>query len=195
MPLGWSVSVLLRDLAPAMLSYYQETQTPYDLLVAGPSGAGYTYPAMWPSSTLPAYMRRSGEYMRTTGMYSLFAYNRDNSADLPLTPALVDLYRAHIPGLQGIVYNYEGSSQASLIDGLPVTTLLGINDAPSGIPALAAIAAGWDGTAPLFVAAGLESWNILPSDAVTLVNSLGPEFEVVRPDVFFQLMRKAMGNS
>ena len=194
-PLGWSISVLLRDIAPAMLSYYQQTQTPNDLLVAGPSGAGYTYPAMWPASTLPGYMRRSGEYMQSTGMHTLFAYNRDNSTDLTLTSALVDLYKSNIPGLGGIVYNYETSSQASLIDGLPVATLLGVNDTASGAPALTAIAETWSGTSPLFIAAGLESWNMMPADAQTLVNSIGSQFEVVRPDVFFQLMRIALSKS
>jgi len=194
-PLGWSVSVLLRDMAPAMLSYYQQTQTANDLLVAGPSGAGYTYPVMWPSSTLPAYMKRSGQYMQSTGMHTLFAYNRDNSTDVALTSALVSLYKSNIPGLQGIAYNYESSSQASLIDGLPVATLLAVNDAASGITELAAIANSWSGTSPLFVAAGLESWNMMPADAQTLVSSLGSQFEVVRPDVFFQLMGKALATS
>lgn len=190
-PLGWSISVLLLDIAPAMLSYYQQTQTENDLLVAGPSGAGYTYPVMWPNSTLPAYMKRSGAYMAQTGMRVLFAYNRDNSTDIPLSSSLVEQYKASIPGLEGIVYNYETSSTIGLINGLPVATLLGVNDAQSGITQLAAIASSWNGSSPLFVAAGLESWNMMPADAVTLVNSLGSEFEVLRPDVFFQLYRQS----
>lgn len=194
-PLGWSISVLLRDIAPAMLSYYQETQTPNDLLVAGPSGAGYTYPVMWPAATLSGYMQRSGEYMLSTGMRTLFTYNRDNSTDVPLSTALVNLYKSHIPGLEGIVYNYESSSQASMIDGMPVATLLGVNDTASGTPVLAKIADGWDGTSPLFVAVGLESWNMMPADAVALVNTLGSAFDVVRPDVFFALMRAALSKS
>jgi len=192
-PLGWSVSVLLMDLAPAMLSYFQRTQTVNDLLVAGPSGAGYTYPAVWPSSALPGFTKRSGDYMKRSGMQVLFAYNRDNSTDLPLSPSLVDLYKAGFPEIQGIVYNYESSSQISLIDGLPVATLLGVNDTQSGISELTTIASSWNGTSPLFVAAGLESWNMMPADAKTLVNSLGPQFEVVRPDVFFQLYQQAQG--
>jgi hypothetical protein len=190
-PLGWSISILLLDIAPAMLSYFQRTQTANDLLVAGPSGAGYTYPVMWPASTLPKYLQRSGAYMRRTGMNTLFAYNRDNSTDVPLSTALVNLYKANIPGLEGIVYNYESSSQVSLIDGLPVATLLGVNDAPTGITELTTIAQSWNGTSPLFVAAGLESWNMMPSDAKTLVDSIGSQFEVVRPDVFFKLLLKS----
>jgi hypothetical protein len=187
-PLGWSVSVLLLDIAPAMLSYFQRTQTPNDLLVAGPSGAGYTYPVVWPASALPKFMQRTGNYMQRTGMRTLFAYNRNGSTDVPLSADLVGLYNTNIPQLEGIVYNYESSSQVSLIDGVPVATLLGVNDTPSGVTQLSNIAAAWNGAAPLFVAAGLESWNMMPSDARTLVDSLGSQFEVVRPDVFFQLL-------
>jgi hypothetical protein len=59
-PLGWSISVLLLDIAPAMLSYFQQTQTANDLLVAGPSGAGYTYPVMWPASALQIHAAQWG---------------------------------------------------------------------------------------------------------------------------------------
>src|SRR5579875_507404 len=194
-PLGWSISVLLMDIAPAMLSYYQQTQTANDLLVAGPSGAGYTYPVMWPSGTLPGFMKRSGQYMQQTGMHVLFAYNRDGSTDVPLSSNIVQLYKQNVPGLEGILYNYESSSQASFIDGLPVATLLGVNDTQSGITELAAVASAWDGTAPLCIAAGLESWNMMPADAVTLADSLGSEFELVRPDVFFRLMLMAHAKS
>jgi GxGYxYP putative glycoside hydrolase C-terminal domain/GxGYxY sequence motif in domain of unknown function N-terminal len=193
-PLGWSISVLLLDIAPAMLNYFQRTQTANDLLVAGPSGAGYTYPVMWPSSALPKYMQRSGRYMERTGMLTLFAYNRDNSNDVPLSAGIVDLYRNYTPGLQGIAYNYQSSSQASIIDGVPVATLLGVNDTQAGMNELTTVAQSWDGTSPLFVAAGLESWNMTPTDAKTLVDSLGTQFEVVRPDVFFKLLLKSQSH-
>jgi hypothetical protein len=190
-PLGWSISVLLLDIAQAMLSYFQQTQTINDLLVAGPSGAGYTYPAVWPASTLPGYIQRSGRYMAKTGMQTLFAYNRNGSTDLPLSTSLVDLYKRYVPGLKGIVYNYEPQSTVSVVDGVPIATLLGVNDAGSGTSALSSIAAGWNGSSPLFVAAGLESWNMTPTDAKNMVASLGSQFEVVRPDVFFQLVKQA----
>jgi hypothetical protein len=124
-------------------------------------------------------------------MKTLFAYNRDNSTDVPLTTSLVNLYKTNIPGLEGIAYNYESSSQVSFIDGIPLATLLGVNDAQSGITELTTIAQSWNGTSPIFVAAGLESWNMMPSDAKTLVNSIGTQFEVVRPDVFFKLLSQS----
>jgi len=190
-PLSWSISVLLLDIAPGMLSYFQRTQTANDLLVAGPSGAGYTYPAVWPPADLQGYTKRTGSYMQRTGMNVLFAYNRNDSTDLAFSPSIVDLYKSNVPGLQGIVYNYENSSQVSVVDGVPLVTLLGVNDVASGTAALNNIASSWNGASPLFIAAGLESWNIAPADAKTLVNSLGAEFVVVRDDVFFQLLQQS----
>ncbi|MBO0721933.1 MAG: hypothetical protein J2P41_14005 [Blastocatellia bacterium] len=186
-PINWSISVLLLDIAPTMLQYFQQTQTANDLLVAGPSGAGYTYPSNWPSDDLEGYLRRSGKYMSRLGMNTLFAYNRNGNTDLPLDEEMAALYRRYMHGLLGIFLNYQSQSTISLLGGLPVATLLGVNDVASGQGRLAGISQAWDGASPLFVAAGIESWNITPSGANTLAASLGPEFEIVRGDVFFRL--------
>jgi putative glycoside hydrolase with GxGYxYP motif/GxGYxY motif-containing protein len=190
-PINWSISVLLLDIAPTMLQYFQETQTANDLLVAGPSGAGYTYPDNWPQNDLEGFIRRSGRYMKRTGMNVLFAYNRNGNTDLPLSEGIADLYTSYVDKLLGIFLNYQSQSRISMIGGLPVATLLGVNDLASGQSRLAGVSQAWDGESPLFVAAGLESWNMTPTDANTLASSLGPEFEIVRGDVFFKLYREA----
>jgi hypothetical protein len=46
-PVNWTVSPLLADIGPALLAYYRRTATANDLLISGPSGAGYTYPGSW----------------------------------------------------------------------------------------------------------------------------------------------------
>lgn len=194
-PINWSVNILLADIAPIMLNYFQQTQTDNDLLVAGPSGAGYTYPAVWPASTLPGYMQRTGQYMQRTGMNIIFAYNRNATTDLTFSTSIIDLYKQYVPGLLGIVYNYESSSQISLIDGLPVATLLGLTDLSSSQSALASVASSWSGTSPLFIAGGVESWNMAPTDVNTLVSSLGSEFVVLRGDTFFQLYKASQSTS
>lgn len=194
-PLNWSISPFLYDIGPAIFAYYQSTATANDLLMTGPSGAGYTYPAVWPSTALEGYTQRSNAYMQATGMDTIFAYNRNATTDLPFTASIIDRYQRNIPGLLGIVYNYESSSQASFIDGLPVATLMGVNDLASGQTQLAQVASSWDGTAPLFVAAGLESWNMTPTDAKNLVALISPDFQVVRGDTFFQMLRATQNKS
>jgi hypothetical protein len=128
-------------------------------------------------------------------MDTLFAYNRDGSTDLPFTASIIDRYERNVPGLLGIVYNYQSSSQVSFVDGMPLATLMGMNDAGSGQTQLAQVSSSWDGSAPLFVAAGLESWNMTPTDAKNLVESLGPQFQVVRGDTFFQMLRATQKKS
>ncbi len=189
--LNWSISVLLLDIAPAFLHYYQTTRTENDLLLAGPSGAGYTYPAEWPASAFEAFTRHTGDYMRRTGMNTLFVYNRSGDTNLPLTPELVAPYQRNIPGLLGIVLNYDPASVVSIVNGLPLVTLLGVNDIAGGQQQLAQIAAAWDGKSPLFVAAGIESYTaeLTPTGVTQITDTLGPQFEIVRGDTFFQLLR------
>jgi hypothetical protein len=85
--------------------------------------------------------------MQSTGMDTLFAYNRDNSTDLSLSVEIVDCYKRNVRNLLGIVYNYESQSQVSFVDDMPLATLLAVNDLASGKTALAQVAAAWDGKA------------------------------------------------
>lgn len=69
-PVNWTVSPVLADIGPGLLAYYQETATGNDLLIAGPSGAGYTYAGSWPEKALDAYTE-------LTGQGTLHDYRRD----------------------------------------------------------------------------------------------------------------------
>ena len=85
-PLNWSISVLLLDIAPAMLSYYQRTQTENDLLQAGPFRRRLHLPGSMAgcrSTRICKTQRRPT--CKKTGMGTLFAYNRNDSTDLPFT--------------------------------------------------------------------------------------------------------------
>jgi len=52
-PVAWTVSPFLLDVAPYMVYYYAKTASENDTFVCGPSGAGYIYPAQ-----NKAYMRQ-----------------------------------------------------------------------------------------------------------------------------------------
>jgi GxGYxYP putative glycoside hydrolase C-terminal domain/GxGYxY sequence motif in domain of unknown function N-terminal/TAT (twin-arginine translocation) pathway signal sequence len=192
-PLNWSVSPLLLDLAPSMLSHYQRTATDNDLLVAGPSGAGYTYPGQWPGTMVDEFTRLTGRYMRRTGMNLIYALNRIDDTDIPMTDAVARSFVEHVDPL-GILYNWESTSEATVGAGtLPIVTQIGIGSVADGRQALAAAVKGWDGTKPLFVALGVLAWSLGPTDMVALASSLGSQFQVVRGDVFFRLLRASLG--
>lgn len=201
-PLGWTISPLLRDIGPGILSYYQQTSTEKDLLVAGPDGAGYTYPGVWPRDALSAYLGQSGEYMRQTQTNEvLFVYNRVNSTDTPLTPGMVAAFRDAVgeDRLRGIYFGAFVSTlegiQVNVTDGFPVTNLVGVGDEESGAATLRNISDSWGGRGPLFVAGAVAAFDMTPANVSRMVERLGPEFEVVRPDLWFELLRKAESNS
>src|SRR5205823_4654664 len=86
-PINWTVDPLLLDAAPSILSYYESTATPNDLLMAGPSGAGYIYPTPWPDATFRLYTKQSARYMKAAGINTVYVLNRVNSQSVPLSDA------------------------------------------------------------------------------------------------------------
>ncbi len=190
-PITWSISPLLLDAAPSMLGYYQRTQTANDFLVAGPSGAGYTYPGDWPANALPRFTKRTGDYMRRSGMNIIYALNRQDNTDIPLSNAVAAQYVQDVNPL-GILYNWESTSQLSMPAGLPTFTQIGISSVAEGTAALQTATANWDGKSPLFVALGVLAWNLMPSDVNTLVASFSSQYQAVRADVFFRLLKQSL---
>lgn len=196
-PLNWSIDPLLIQAAPAMYAYYQRTQTANDLLVAAPSGAGYTYPGVWPGAMLDAYTQRTGQLMRQGGLQLLYILNRNGGSDIPLTDAVANSYLKNVRPLPGILYNGDAPSTVTVNSGvLPVITEPNITEASQGRSLVASAVAGWDGQSPLFVAIMPIAWNMTPTDVAGMVGSFGSvsaDVEVVRGDVFFTLLRQHLG--
>ncbi|KAK1634533.1 hypothetical protein BDP81DRAFT_396487 [Colletotrichum phormii] len=196
-PLGWTISPLLHDIGPGILSYYQKTSTENDLLIAGPDGAGYTYPGVWPRRALSTFLTQSGEYMRATQTDEvLFVYDRINATDNPLTPGLTLGFRDAVGRnrLRGIYYGSFVSTvdalQVNVTEGFPVTNMVSIGNEESGAATLRNISDNWRGRGPLFVAGAISAFDMTPTSVASMVKQLGDEFEVVRPDMWFELLRR-----
>jgi len=192
-PLNWTIDPLLVDAGPDMWSYFQRTQTANDFLVAGPSGAGYTYPDEWPTADINSYTQRTGRYLARTGIDTIYVLNRNADSDLPaLSAGTARSYTANVPNLLGVFYNWESTGGTATSASLPVVTVIGCNAVSDMQNALDSVAAGWDGTSPAFVALGVETWNLGPTDCAPFVQGLGSQYEVVRADAFFSLLRRSM---
>ncbi|MCF6468829.1 hypothetical protein FAF44_10570 [Nonomuraea sp. MG754425] len=193
-PTNWTVSPLLADIGPALLAYYQRTATGNDLLVAGPSGAGYTYPGSWPPSDVDAYTELTGRFLRRTGMDLVYAYNHRNAAGdgwVAFDERIAASYRKNTP-LRGIIQSWETGDLRSAPAGLPVIG----NFSPQGKAqeyrdTLLRHIESWDGTSPLFIAGAVNAWNWSASDIAELAELLGDPFELVRGDTFFTLLTQA----
>src|SRR4029453_4080565 len=58
-PIGWTIHPAPVDGAPLVLRGFQTTATQNDVLVSGPSGLGYTYPAAWPAGKFDTFATNS----------------------------------------------------------------------------------------------------------------------------------------
>jgi hypothetical protein len=75
-PVAWSISPFLADVAPFMAWYYASTATANDTFISGPSGAGYWYPSS-NSNYTSTYLEVTKEYFNRTGLcfVEILGYN------------------------------------------------------------------------------------------------------------------------
>ncbi|HEV8194078.1 MAG TPA: hypothetical protein VGP82_21740, partial [Ktedonobacterales bacterium] len=189
-PLNWSVNPLAWEIAPTILSYYRRTGTANDTLVAGPSGAGYMSPDLWPAAALPAFVRQSAIFMRRAGIETGWIYNRRKGESQPLSPATARAYAEAVPA--GILLNYEPHSQVSLLEGgLPQAVTWGVNNPEDITRAGLSAALEWDGQRPRFLSLGLLAWTLTPTAIVALTRDLPQEYQIVGASDFFRLVATA----
>jgi hypothetical protein len=202
MPLNWTISPLARELAPALLAFYQRTRSPRDLFIAGPSGAGYVSPNAWPADTFGTFTRRTGEAMRRLDLEVAWVLNRRGGRSEPLSAAKARAYADDVAPL-GLLLNFERRTRTSIVRSarrrLPQAVTRGV---ASMAEALAAIAeeerrwqrwTGWKPRGPLFLSLGVLAWTMTPSDVAAVARALGPQYRVVLADEYFRLVRLAHG--
>ncbi|MCK9858856.1 GxGYxYP domain-containing protein [Paenibacillus sp. ATY16] len=191
-PINWTSSPLLYDAAPAMLNYFYGTATANDQIIAGPSGAGYFYPAAWPEKALTDYLRNTKDYLKKTGMNIPYVLNRLNGENLPLSKANNAAYRDQYE-VPGLFIGWDNFTKVDIVDGVPTSNIQGVGSVNDTKKALADAKAKWDGKSPLFVSLGILAWGMTPTDLANVTAELGPEYQVVLADQYFSLIRDANG--
>jgi len=189
-PLNWTISPLLRDAAPPILAYYQDTATPNDLLVAGPSGAGYAYPTPWPDGTFPAFTRQTGRYVRAIGLPAVNVLNRVARHDRDLDAGEVAAYARDVAPA-GILQHWTNRYAVTIVSGLPVATGRLVANVAEGRRVLAEAVARPGRPGPRFVSIGTLAWSMTPADVATMTAELDDRYRVVLADQFFQLVRQS----
>jgi hypothetical protein len=192
-PISWTVDPALVDVAPIILRYFQQSASHNDVLVSGPSGLGYTYPAAWPANIFDSYAQVSSRYLAAAGLKVVTVWN--NGVDL--SSANGHSYASNAPGLVGMTIQDESQS-LQLIDGTLPLLKLAVSyastetDLENGIdPQLAS----WNGAAPLFVAVqgDMNMGTINPGTFYNVQEHYAGNSNVVfvRGDHFFRLLRAA----
>lgn len=185
-PINWTMHPLVADLAPRIFDYYRHTATPNDYFIACTTGAGYMYPSYWPADALRPYTEQTGRYMRETGLTVLDLQNR--GAALPPEAATRFVQDANPLGIDLLARN---APPVTVVDGSTPEVHGYFVSRPEQLAGMLERAtAGWDGRSPRFVSMFLVAWNITPTDIASFASSLGSQYEPLRADAFFRLLRQ-----
>jgi len=150
-PLGWTISPVLSQAAPAMAAYYVRTATAQDEFIAGPSGAGYMYPSQWPQQQLQAFLQLTVQLMRSMNLRTLEVLDMSDDSTggasmlgilqqaistlvslgpgasiLEILQQVIPILEASIPGLRGSQLFSNAALQSSYTQALSTLGLQGI---------------------------------------------------------------------
>jgi hypothetical protein len=191
-PMGWTVSPAMLDAMPAALDYYHRTASAGDVLISGPSGWGYAYPNSWRSpQTLARFLAKSDDYALRAGLRIVTVWNTITGG---IDPGVGSSYAANAPSLLGLSAQNTGGG-LTVYDGKLPAFALSCNYCTNeqAVKDFVAMAAkGWDRTAPRFILIQAQPWQgVTPTTFANVRDGLGPDYAVVRPDSWFQLLRQA----
>ncbi len=214
-PIGWTISPVLAQAAPALAAYYQQTATPNDAFIAGPSGAGYIFPSQWPAEQFAPYLARTGYLMQAMHLTLLEVLDVDflQGSGLLALPWLAFLrhrgmvfddaegQRRYVEalrvfGLRGILSGAGVPHKAlTLVDGFPIYRNLGLAGSVAQTVRFITRAAATHKERPLFLNVYILAWNMTPSDLAQVMQQLGDGYTCVLPGDLLVSARKSINNS
>lgn len=222
LPINWTISPSLLDVAPGMMNYYYESATETECFVSGPSGLGYTLPinSFGPNQGnnftnndyFAKYVQMSNRYLAATGLRAVTIW--DN-----LTADQREIYSKEGSYLYGLTVQnlingnlnlgYTGVTNNLLIQQMspgyfakneegttPLTDMTG--DIERAVNYLK-----YDGSAPVFISCQVSVWafhNV--GEVIQFEQSLSDKYaaiygedvvEFVRADHYFNLYNEANG--
>ncbi len=191
-PLGWEITFNLVDLGPMAIRYFYETKTDMDMFIGPACGIGYIYPNRY--EDLDTFVSMTKPYMEAADMDTIWLINDD----LTLADDAVLAYTGGMD-LLGIFLDYwpnldKGFYFAS--DGTPVlrsqyTYLIGPEQIPGIIETKKVEKDMLYPDSPFFLFIGVNGWATSPTYVKEIIDGLGDEYVVLRPDEMFAAMDKA----
>ncbi len=183
-PIGWTISPSLVQTAPSLATYYMNSASPNDELIAGPSGVGYMYPSDWPQQQLTAFLRLTGESMQAMKLNIVEVLDSGSSQGF-VNPALQTTYVDVLApfGIKGILSG-SGQSQSTWkkVSGVPVFQNLGLADSVSKTVNLIKNASGQ------YLSVYVMAWTMTPSDLQQVVQQLGNQYQIVKPSKLLEII-------
>ncbi|MBE3561568.1 MAG: hypothetical protein IMW89_20455 [Ktedonobacteraceae bacterium] len=209
LPIGWTLSPVLLQAAPAMAAYYRTTATANDELIAAPSGAGYIFPSHWPVEQVTPFLQRTGPLMQLLGMQTLEVLDTTfwQSSGLPfisdirLTGMTFTDHDRQVRFAQGLMpYGLRGIlSGAGIvwphrekIGDIPLYHNLGLAGSVGTALALIRFAALTHPRRPLFLNVYILAWSLGPTDLKQVVQQLGGDYVVILPRTLLAMLAKTL---
>ena len=198
-PIGWTCSPLLLDAGPGLLNYFYRTATPNDVLICGPSGAGYTNIGYWKngSPALKNYNKVTNAYFEKTGFDIITIWGE-------MSPGFAKNYAKNIPALLGMTMQerlfapviHTSTNVPALWFGSDLTNegLTYEPDTEKAFDQLSQLAQSNPEKA-VFVGVQFVSWNVSLDAVVKMTQDLEAaypgKFEFVRTDHLMMLVNEA----
>jgi len=95
-PIGWSISPALAEIAPAYLELLYADATSNDTFIAGPSGVGYVFPGLFPETALPAFLAETSTAMRAADLRISWLLNTYRASEVPYPQRVLDAYATNV---------------------------------------------------------------------------------------------------
>ncbi|HZI32296.1 MAG TPA: hypothetical protein VFF11_08130, partial [Candidatus Binatia bacterium] len=142
----------------------------------------------WSSANLAGYAKISDACLQHSGLRVITVWEQ-----VPIGVARA--FATNCPTLLGLT-DQSGGNYTSVNLGLRTLGLaVAYSSSTSAIiSGITNAAQSWNGTAPMFIAAQADTWNLQPADLVTIANALDPnKYVIVRPDHLFMLDNQVYG--
>ncbi len=192
-PYAWEVTMNWSWLSPALLQYFFDMASPNDYFIGVLSGPGYMYPKPIPSDQLPLLIDEARALMEELDLrvFEIMDYSEGNRlvGNLDLPEEIVDAYYEGMPAAIGFVNGYGPAHTFDVRDGRPflsydyyLSERRPVDEAVADLEELARL----NSERPYFLAMHVRQWRSI-EHVKTILDRLGPEFEVVPLDVFLKL--------
>eukprot|EP00727_Mastigamoeba_balamuthi_P012310 m51a1_g7701 hypothetical protein (492) ;mRNA; r:75154-77191 len=183
-PIGWTISPALVELAPMVMRHYIQQCTSADELVAAPSGVGYTFPDVMPQGgydDLRTYAALSNKYQELAGMTTATVIGKTYSQ------ATCDTLLAN-SSAEGLVWldydNYAGMKDLHWAgmgpDTKSASELASLLNAGSTDPRVASS----------YSVVVVHAWSANVDTVVSVASQLSGSVRVVKPTELLRLMTR-----
>ena len=205
MPLNWTISPALADIAPMMLNYYYGKASTNDCFVSGPSGMGYAMPYdahnsryyanSYNSQIITPYAQLTQRYLEKAGLRVITIWD-----DISATQRKV--YADNCPYLYGLTINDWERQNGRLTTKVQSNWLTITPQYPCYANSADVITdffnrdiKNFKGTEPMFVTGQGSVWDVGPDKLIALkekLDALSPgNVSIVRADHWFSYYNEA----